>query len=60
MRQKKPWEIKEEELLARENAYLENFNWFEKIIDSHWYYPVCLLIVSLVAFNLGLLIGFML
>ena len=35
-------------------------NTFEKLIDSHIYYPVVLLVVCLVGFGLGLLIGLML
>jgi hypothetical protein len=55
----KPWEIQEAELLARENAYLERYNWFEKIIDNHLFYLLFLAIVCMISFNIGLLIGFL-
>ncbi len=60
MRQKKPWEVSEEELLARENAYLEKLNWFERLIDNNYVYPFVLLFVGVLAFDVGLLIGVLL
>ena len=54
------WQRKEAELLKKENAYLERYNWFEKIIDNHLYYCIFLVLVWVVAWNIGLLIGFML
>lgn len=53
----KPWEIKEAELLKRENAYLENLNWFEKIVHNHLYYCIFLVAVWLVSWSVGLIIG---
>jgi hypothetical protein len=59
-RVKKPWEIAEEELLAKENAYLEQYNWFQKLVDNHYTFPFVLLIVCVVGFDIGLLIGVLL
>ena len=56
----KPWEVQEAELLKKENAYLEQYNWFEKIIDNHLYYCIFLVFSCIIACNIGLLIGFML
>lgn len=56
----KPWEVQEAELLKKENAYLEQYNWFEKIIDNHLYYCIFLVLSCIIACNIGLLIGFML
>ena len=52
------WQRKEAELLKKENAYLERYNWFEKIIDNHLYFCIFLVLVWVVAWNIGLLIGF--
>lgn len=57
MRQKQPWEIQEEELLKKEYAYLEKYNWFEKMIDNHLYYCIFMVIVMMLGFDLGFLIG---
>lgn len=60
MRQKKPWEIAEEELLKKEYAYLEKYNWFEKLIDNHLYFVIFVVVSMALGFDLGLLIGMML
>ena len=35
-----------------------NLPLFTKIVEDHVYYPVCLFIVALGCFNIGLLIGY--
>jgi len=60
VRQKKPWEIAEEELLKKEYAYLEKYNWFEKLIDNHLYFVIFVVVSMALGFDLGLLIGMML
>jgi hypothetical protein len=59
-RQLYPWEIKEAELLAKETAYLKEFNTFERIVDNHVYYCIALLISMPFALCIGLGIGFLL
>ena len=56
----KPWEIQEAELLKKENAYLEKYNWFEKIMDNHLYFCIFWVVVCMLGFDLGFLIGRML
>ena len=53
----KPWEIQEAELLKKEYAYIEKFNWFEKIMDNHLYFCIFWLVVCCLGFNIGFLIG---
>jgi len=60
MRQMKPWEIKEAELLAKETAYLKNYNWLEKIADNELYYMIALVLLMTLGFDFGVLIGLML
>lgn len=60
MRQKSYWELKEEELLKKEYAYLENYNWFEKIIDNHLYFIIFIVVAMSLGFDIGFLIGMML
>ena len=55
----KPWEIQEAELLKKENAYLEKYNWFEKIMDNHLYFCIFWVVVCMLGFDLGFLIGSM-
>jgi hypothetical protein len=57
MRQKQPWEIQEEELLKKEHAYLEKYNWFEKMIDNHLQFCIFTLVAMALGFDLGFLIG---
>jgi hypothetical protein len=56
-RQKQPWEIKEEELLALENAYLQKYNWFELLMDDHLYYVLVMTFTTPLWFLIGLAIG---
>ena len=51
------WEEKEAALLKKENAYLEKLNFLEKIVDNNMLFPVFLLVVCLLGFNIGFLIG---
>ncbi len=56
-REKPYWEIKEEELLAKENAYLEQYNMVEKLFDNDLYFVLIFAILLMLGFNIGFLIG---
>lgn len=60
MRQRKSWEMSEEEVLALEEKYTEKLNWFERLVDNNYVYPFVLLFVDVLAFDVGLLIGVLL
>jgi hypothetical protein len=60
MRQKKPWEIREEELLEMENAYLEKLTPFQKLVDNHWTFVLSFSLTLIISFGTGLGIGFVL
>jgi len=57
MRQKKSWEISEEELLKREQAYLKEFTLFERLVDNHVYYIMIMILSTPLWFMIGLAIG---
>ena len=59
-RAKSYWELKEEELLAKENAYLNDYNWFEQLIDNHYTFVLFFVISLMFGFVIGFLIGMML
>jgi hypothetical protein len=54
------WQLKEEELLKMENAYLENLSPFEKLVDNHWTFLLYLVMLMATGFGIGLGIGFLL
>lgn len=54
------WELQEAELLKKENAYLEKYNWFQKVFDNDLYFPIVLLVMCALGFNIGFLIGLVL
>ena len=60
MRIKHPWQLKEEELLRMENAYLERYTPFEKLIDNHWTFVLLFVLILMIGFCVGLGIGFLL
>jgi hypothetical protein len=53
----KPWELKEAELLAKENAWANSLSPFMKIIDNHLWFCVLLFFMFPLAFLIGLGIG---
>jgi hypothetical protein len=53
----KPWELKEAELRAKENAYYNNLSPFMKAIDNNVWYCVGLTVLAPVCFVIGLGIG---
>jgi hypothetical protein len=55
MTQKPQWMLDEEALLAKENAYLNDYNWFEKLVDNHWSYMFSLVI----SYPFWILVGFL-
>lgn len=55
-----PWQIKERELLAKENAWYRKLSPFMKAVDNHWHYAVGVILLSGLAFFIGLCIGFLL
>jgi len=52
------WEQKELEQLKIENAWLDDLSPFMKLMDSHAGAILAIVLVSVVTFSLGLLIGF--
>ena len=53
------WKDLESARVKQENAYYNSLNSFEKIIDSHVGYITILSISSIISFNLGFIIGFL-
>jgi hypothetical protein len=53
------WKAQEEARVKQENAYYNSLNSFERIIDSHVGYIIILSISSIISFNLGFMIGFL-
>ena len=51
------WELQEAELLKKENAYLEKYNLIQKVFDNNLYFPIVLLVMCALGFNIGFLIG---
>ena len=54
------WEVRELELLKKENQWFEELPEWLKIIDNSWYYIGIIFLISLFGFALGLIIGFLL
>jgi hypothetical protein len=51
------WELREYELLKKENAWYDKLNPFWKMIDSHSGYILFLLVMSGFSIGIGILIG---
>lgn len=54
------WELNEQELLRKENAWYDKLNPFMKAVDNPLYYMIGTFTISLVAFGIGVGIGIML
>jgi hypothetical protein len=57
MRQRKSWEMSEEEVLALEEKYTEKLGIIELIMYNHVYYFFFMLFSSPLWFLIGLLVG---
>jgi hypothetical protein len=53
------WKALESARVKQENAYYDSLNSFERLIDSHISYITILSISSIISFNLGFMIGFL-
>lgn len=56
----KSWELKEHEIQQRENAWYNTLSPFMKLMDKHSHFLIVLALVNIIAFGLGLAIGFLL
>jgi hypothetical protein len=54
------WEQQEQELLRKENAWLDELSPFMKLVDNNITFGVLFLTINLLGFGIGLAIGVML